>query len=323
MKPTTPLQHVYLDQRDWVRLARQHYGRQDEAGVAEVLAFILEASSTGRVSFPLSAAHYEETYRRRDPASRQRLGSFMAKVSRFDTIASPVDLLAAEVRAAVLAYAGREPAPTPVAFGRGFAHAFGQPGLPYMRDPELRRRAIARFGEEGLFDLFEGALLAGPDERLPTADMALPTRKFAQRQLDFEKETARRLRDWGHSSDRAHRLVLAQEAMDILDPLNDTAAALALDLRSLMTGNNLTRFMLSLPAKGAICLMRMTAHEDQSFRWHLGDLNDMTALGTAAGYCDVVVAENHWGSILSRHRNHLYARVTSDLLELPALLLHR
>ncbi len=48
----------------------------------------------------------------------------------------------------------------------------------------------------------------------------------------------------------------------------------------------------------------------------------MTALGTAAGYCDVVVAEKHWASILDRHRDHLHARVTSNLLDLPTLLLN-
>jgi len=65
----------------------------------------------------------------------------------------------------------------------------------------------------------------------------------------------------------------------------------------------------------------MSAHEDQAFRWHIGDLNDVTALDTAAGYCDVVVAEKHWGSILRRHAAHLRARVTSRLLDLPELLL--
>lgn len=286
-----------------------------------MLAFVQEASATWRVSFPLSAVHYKETLRRSDPASRQRLGAFMAEVSHFHTIASPVDLLAAEVRAGVRAHAGLDPEPAPRAFGRGVAHAFGQPRLPYLNDPETRRRAVARFGEEGLFLLFERALLAGPDKRLPTADIALPTRKYAQRQIDFEKDTTRRLKEWGHTSDKAHRLVLTQEALDVIDPLNDTAEELRLDLRSLMTRDNLTAFMLALPAKGAICRMRMTAHEDPSFRWHIGDLNDMTALGTAAGYCDVVVAENHWGNVLRRHAPHLHAQVTSDLLNLPTLLL--
>jgi hypothetical protein len=65
----------------------------------------------------------------------------------------------------------------------------------------------------------------------------------------------------------------------------------------------------------------MSAHEDPKFRWHIGDLNDMTALGTTAGYCDIVVAEKHWGSVLRRHATHSRATVTSDLRDLPQLLL--
>ncbi|MFE1521869.1 hypothetical protein ACFW9I_34565 [[Kitasatospora] papulosa] len=65
----------------------------------------------------------------------------------------------------------------------------------------------------------------------------------------------------------------------------------------------------------------MSAHEDKNFRWHLGDLNDITALGTAAAYCDIVVGEKHWGSILRRHAPHLTADITSDLRDLPQLLL--
>jgi hypothetical protein len=67
--------------------------------------------------------------------------------------------------------------------------------------------------------------------------------------------------------------------------------------------------------------MRMSGHENKSFRWQIGDLSDMTALGTAAGYCDVVVAEKQWGDILRRHAGELRAKVTSDLLDLPRLLL--
>jgi len=41
------LKRVYLDQRDWITLARQHYGRTDDKEIAGVLAFVLEASSAG------------------------------------------------------------------------------------------------------------------------------------------------------------------------------------------------------------------------------------------------------------------------------------
>lgn len=312
---------VYLDQRDWIALAKQHYGVTDDDGVAGVLAMVLEASSTGQASFPLSATHYVETYHHRDPHRRQRLGAFMAQISRFHAIASPVDLLEAELHQAICAVAGVEPEYRPVPFGMGVMHAFGKYGTSYFSDPEIERLATARFGAEKVFEMFETAIITGPDKQLPTDGIALPDRKASQRQVDFERETARKLRDWGHSSDRAHRLVLGQETADMLDKLNAVVAATGLDLKSVVNSREtLIAFVLSLPAKGTICRLRMSAHEDKSFRWNIGDLNDMTALGTAAAYCDVVVAEKHWGSILRRHSTHLRAQVTSQLLDLPRLL---
>lgn len=314
------LLRVYLDQNAWIRLSSQHHGRSDDDRVAGVLALVLEASCTGRASFPISAARYAETYRRGDPGSRQRLGAFMAEVSRFHTIAGAVDLLEEEVHGALRRLAGQPPGPGPAVFGRGAAHAFGQPDLARTGHDDLRQAVVA-FGEERLSDFFETALLTGPSERLPSNGIAQPTQEYAQRQLDLETDTARRLKEWGHTSDRAHRLVLAQESQDLVEPVNRLAPPLGLDPLDVFTGRDAaTDFVLSLPAKGAVCRMRMTGHENQQFKWHIGDLNDITSLGTAAAYCDVVVAENHWGSVLQRHSGALRARVVTDILELPVLL---
>jgi hypothetical protein len=65
----------------------------------------------------------------------------------------------------------------------------------------------------------------------------------------------------------------------------------------------------------------MSGHENQNFRWQIGDLSDMSAIGTAAAYCDIVVAEKQWGDILQRHAMHLRARITTNLLDLPSLVL--
>jgi hypothetical protein len=316
------LKRVYLDQRDWITLARQYYGLTHDDGIAGVLALVREGAAAGHASFPLSAAHYIETYHQRDPGRRRRLGAFMAEISRFHSIAAAPDLLKDEVHASICATAGVTPTHLPVPFGRGVAHAFGGQTPACFTDRELVKRAVAHFGGDRVFKYFETALLVGPDKVLPADGIALPTREFAQRQLDFELDTARKLREWGHNSDRAHRLVLAQEAQDITDLVNEVSAAIGVDVRSIADSReSLAAFVLSLPAKGTICRLRMSAHEDQGFRWHIGDLNDITALGTAAAYCDVVVAENHWGSILRRHSAHIQARVTSNLGDLPELLL--
>lgn len=329
MSPHTPsmvgmaLKRVYLDQRDWIMLARQHYGRTDDKEIAGVLVLVCEASAAGHASFPLSAAHYMETFRQRDPGRRRRLGAFMAEVSRFHAIAGAPDLLEAEVHVSLRERAGVTPTKQPKPFGLGVAHAFNLDKPLYFEDRDLERRAIAQFGSEAIFQHFEWASITGPDKELPADGIALPSNVFAQRQLDLERETAEKLQKWGHNSDRAHRLVLAQEGRDIVDLVNKESAATGIDMWSYITSSRetLTDFMLSLPAKGAICRLRMSAHEDQRFRWHDGDLNDMTALGTAAGYCDVVVSEKHWGNILRRHAEHLSAKVTSNLGDLPQLLL--
>jgi hypothetical protein len=316
------VKRVYLDQRDWITLARLHYGLSRDDDIAGVLALVREAAIGGHASFPLSAGHYVETHRQRDPGRRQRLGAFMAEISRFHTIAGAPDLLKAEVYNAVCALAGAEAIYQPVPFGRGVGHAFSKAMPPYFTDHDLERRLIAQFGADWLFETVETALLTGPNERLPVDGIALPTREFSQRQLDFELDTAKRLRDWGHTSDRAHRLVLAQEYPGVIELVNEASRAIGLPPAAVFNSReSLTAFILSLPAKGTVCRLRMSGHEDQGFRWHIGDLNDITALGTAAAYCDIVVAENHWGSILRRHSAHIRARVTSKLRDLPELLL--
>jgi hypothetical protein len=315
------LTRVYLDQRDWIALARQHYGKTHDEDLAGVLALVREASTKGLASFPLSASHYFETYRIGDPERRQKLGRFMAQVSRFHTIASAPDLLPAEIEVSVCNLVGLKPRQPPVPFGVGVRHAFRRQALRFFDDPDLEKLATARFGVEGLHEYFESQMLIGPDERLPADGVQLPSNEYAQRQLDFERETARKLQEAGHTSDLAHRLVLAQEALGVVDLVNVSASNVGVNPVDLLTTrDDWIQFMLSLPAKGTVCRLRMTAHEDQTFRWHIGDLNDISALGTAAAYCDIVVAEKHWSSILRRHAGHLRAYVTSDLQELPALL---
>lgn len=56
--------------------------------------------------------------------------------------------------------------------------------------------------------------------------------------------------------------------------------------------------------------------------WTPNDLNDLTALTRAVVYCDVVVTENQWASLIRRARldERYETVVVADLRELPTLL---
>lgn len=311
----SPPRQIYLDQNAWIQLARQHLGKAHDAQMAEALRLVREHLSAGTSSFPLSASHYFETMKRGDPSARRRLGKFMFSVAGLDRITDGSRLLVAELQTALSADFDL-PAPPPAQpFGRGMAHVLPEAGDPYS-SPGIRA-AVEAWGKRCVEELLELEMLAGPQFQLPALGIARPDETDSRRQLDYELDTRDRLRATNADSDLARRVVLAQEAQDLLDPLNAFVEAHGVSVDRYRTPENLTGLLLSLPAKGTITRMRWTAHQNPQFKWGIGDLNDIVALGTAAAYCDIVVCEKHWGSILRRHHPHLRARILTSPRQLP------
>jgi hypothetical protein len=93
------------------------------AKVNEALDVLRYGAECGLVSLPLSAVHYMETYQR--PTGCQSLASVMAELSRFQTIASPPEVLPAELGASLYRRYGKPTAPRVLrVFGRGVDFAF-------------------------------------------------------------------------------------------------------------------------------------------------------------------------------------------------------
>lgn len=310
-----PIRRIYLDQNAWIQLARQKLGKSHDPQMGDVLRLIQQHASSGTSSFPLSASHYFETLKRGDPAARRRLGEFMFSIAGLDRITDGRRLLVGELHAALSADFDLPPPPTVEPFGRGVAHAFREMGDPYST-PGIRA-AVEALGRRQVEELIELEMLAGPQFQLPGLGIARPDETDSQRQLDYERGTRDRLRAANGDSDLARRVVLGQELQDLLDPLNAFADAHRLSLERYRTQETLTRLLLSLPAKGTITRMRWTAHQNPHYKWAIGDLSDIVALGTAAAYCDIVIAEKHWGSVLQRHQPHLRGHVLTSLRQLP------
>ncbi len=310
-----PPRRIYLDQNAWIQLAREHFGKAHDQQMAETLRMVKQHAAAGTSSFPLSAGHYFETLKRGDPAARRRLGEFMFSIAGLDRITDGSRLLEAELHTTLSADFNLPAPEPPQAFGRGIAHAFPEMGDPY-NSPGIRA-AIEAWGRPQVEEFLELEMLAGPQFQLPALGIARPNEIDSKRQLDYELGTRDQLRAANGDSDLARRLVLGQEALDLLDPLNAFVDAHGLQVDRYRTQDNLTRLLLSLPAKGTITRMRWTAHQNQQFKWGIGDLNDIVALGTAAAYCDIVVSEKHWGSILQRHQAHLPAQILTSPRQLP------
>ncbi len=309
---TEPL-HVYLDQNAWIQLARQSHGKSNShTDLSAALGCIRRHAAAGTASFPLSSSHYFEVFKRGDPAARRRLGQFMASIAGADRIGDATQLLLAELATSLSLDLHLPPPPPPQPFGRGLAHLFSE----FNYDSPGLQAAIEAWGRAAVEAIVEQEMLSGPVFQLPDHGIARPNNEISQRHLNFELRTQRELQGTT-DKDLARRLVLAQEALDIVEPMKAFLAAHNVDAAPYLTGEGLTRTLLSLPAKGAITRMRLSAHQNLNFRWAIGDLHDLVALGTAAGYCDIVVCEKQWGSILQRHQKHLKATILTHLRDLP------
>lgn len=171
-EPSAP-RRIYLDQNAWIQLSQQDQGKTKDPLLADALREIRGHAASGRASFPLSGSHYMETYKRGDPASRQRLGRFMFSIAGLDRIADGTKLLIPELHTA-LSDQLNLPAPPPAEpFGRGFAHVFPEAGRPY--DQPVIGAAVTQLGRQAVEDMLELQMLAGPGFGLPDHGIARQT----------------------------------------------------------------------------------------------------------------------------------------------------
>ena len=115
---------VYLDQAKWIDLARAAHRRPGGGPYEFALKVARESVSLGVARFPLSVAHYIETWRHSNPARRRRLAETMSELSKHVTIAYPPALCDNELDAFLYRQfqVPVQPRRYPV-FGRGIAHS--------------------------------------------------------------------------------------------------------------------------------------------------------------------------------------------------------
>lgn len=174
---------VYLDQAKWIDLARAATGNPLGERFKTVGVVIAAAVEQGHASFPLSAGHFIETWKKRRVVQRHELASTMAAVSRSHAIATPHLLLPAELDRALLRRFGRPQTLLPLRpFGWGVEHITGVQDAPPI--PEAMRAAVLAtnpgLDERGLASAIDQLLLAGPPQDMPLPGIPQPPMEPAE-----------------------------------------------------------------------------------------------------------------------------------------------
>jgi hypothetical protein len=315
---------VYLDMNKWIELTRAM-----KAGVAKApdyLAVIAAAVDGGLASFPLSAGHVFETWKASSAKRRHDLAPVMASVSKNHTIAAPSKLLPGELDRAFQSRFGRPVELLPLRpFGWGLAFSFGQELPQVSAETRAAMRALdPSLSEQELSAWLDMMLLAGPPENLPVKGIAQPPLEFAEAFAAEENAQARLYAEHGADKDLRRRAVSARQMLDIREELyqaqlraqvtNDDIAALGAE--------GVTDLALDLRSRAAGHRMMWWQHDNPETRWEPNDLDDISYLSVAVGYCDIVVTERKWTHILnaSGAAKDLGTIVTSRLDDLPELL---
>jgi hypothetical protein len=290
---------VYLDQKDWINLARAYYNRSDGQQYKAVLKKVVEAVENKKAIFPLSFTHVIETNKRRDLESRKRLASFMAEISQGNTIAPQFKITLSELNHAIATkYKTRIPKSDPV-FGFGIPFAFGMTlVIKDKNDNSIKPTTeIKQIIHDTLTNKsIATQILIGNDKKLVDAIKFLKENR--RKHVEAAEELRKRVRDYDK-----RLLKRAYVANLLLGLHNDLSSILTKHGQTIeaflkMGSDQLEPFFAKIPSLDTEIELatKRNEHWDKSIEGN--DVSDITSLSVAIPYCDIVVTEVFWTNIL-------------------------
>ncbi|MEX0664733.1 MAG: hypothetical protein WD598_08180 [Acidimicrobiia bacterium] len=191
--------------------------------------------------------------------------------------------------------------------------------LPDVADLDAGRRANLH---RTLTEAVERELIGGPPFELPAHGIARPDKQIAQNWARARNERQAEFVKWGVNGDRAWRVAIGAEYVDILDMLIGPLSRAGVELSELCDqgAEAMTEFLSAIPTPYAMACLDAAAICNQGFSWEANDFHDLILMSSASVYCDVIVGETKWVNLLHASRARPQATVTKDLADLPILL---
>lgn len=327
-RPPECVRVVYLDQKDWVNLAKAANRHVDGCQYRDALDVVRAARASGRAIFPLSLTHYMEMSGTKNARQRAAVAEVMEELSGFASLVARDVLIRLELEAVLTAIATPRPercASVPL-IGYGAAFAFGKTGQFRVRiagrdiTDEVRN---AYLGGAVQFDRLiavatdelNRASLRGPMDDGEIARLKQygwdPTvaRRIAQQRATQEREQAARFDNppvphhttrW--RKERLRDVVRTRYVIiEMMAMVNEALGARSLEFEDVWTDQFATRRIVDAMPSGDVCVSLMTEyHRNPQFRWRSNDIFDIDALSVAAAYCDLVVTDKQAADALCR-----------------------
>lgn len=303
---------VYLDQKDWIGLARALHGKDADVTAKLLLQRANQAVNRGRARFPISRVHLLEAMKMGDNERRKRLIQAFLYFSR-GWVVKPAESVIAEE----LASWGRgEPARLASVVRRGLLAAMGD------YEAASRRLGVSA-AEIELEDQLGDApsawyfALARPE----FASSAAQVHAIAQRHVETVESVRR---EWSELSSLERLAVYAKGVLDdiqvTLTPV-PTEVQVAIDKLLALDPADLVAAVRELPTLDVMVRLGEAKARDRSHPTTPNDLWDLAFLALAIPYFQVVVTEKFWAHLAtSLGLNTQYScRV---LAKLPDLIPH-
>jgi hypothetical protein len=350
VRPSPDVRLVYLDQKDWINLAKAATSHPGGRLYADALDVLRDAKASGHVVFPLSMTHLMEMSGTKNPRHRFEVAEVMEELSGFATLIARSILMRIELEAVLDVVAKPRPqrySRVPLV-GHGVAFASGKQGQFRFRSGDQDVTEQVRQAHPGGVEDFDQLIAQAADDlnratlRGPT-DAEVPrlksygwdptvARTIAEERAKQEREQAARFDNpppiVGYTTrwrqERVRDAVrIRYIVFELLDMFMEGLKARGLEIEDVWGNPESARRVVDAMPSADVCVSLKTEyHRNPQFGWRSNDIFDIDALSVAVAYCDLIVTDKQAADALRRRSvpERLGSQVFTNLDELADVL---
>ena len=315
--------YIYLDQNKWIDLARAYYEMEGGKRFRGALDKIQEGISNQTIVCPLSSEHVFETNKTKNRTRRKRLAVVMSEISRGVTI-SPQSQIRRREFAHILGKAFHKTYPVmPSAFGVGIPFALGKEFI--VRDENGNRVLMPEKFNLEVNELLASSetiisFLMGNDE----ATNLKALEQYNRSQAEFvERVESFREKAKQHGKMAHRRAYIANLTIAIQDELIDVLKLYDKTMEDFLNlgRDEITSIYDNCPTVDIEIALVVSRNEQWDKKVKANDSVDIAFLTIAIPYCDVIITEKFWCSLIQRTKldkkyNTVVLRDINNLLEI-------